>query len=86
MKLRVEVTAEDIRKGVKDDTCKCPVARALKRIFPGSPVEVGVTYVSIRGVVAAAPRSVRRFVDRFDMGKRVRPAVFVIDTDKRHLP
>lgn len=42
--IRIEVTREDIDKGVPGDPCRCPIALAAGRRFGGNP---SVTYREI---------------------------------------
>ena len=43
----VRVTAEDLRDGKYMDNLGCPIARALKRAFPGLDVNVGGTFFTL---------------------------------------
>ena len=45
MKVRVDVTAEDLREGIPRSREACPVAQALKRAVPGWLVRVDITSV-----------------------------------------
>jgi hypothetical protein len=77
--LLLKVTAEHISRGVPGNRCKCPVALALKVLFPdATTVEVD----SVRLVAAGdsgellyrpTPALVRDFVNDFDMGHKVEP-------------
>jgi hypothetical protein len=63
----IEVTKRDILRGRRQATDACPVARALKRAL-GLECEPSVEEGRIRvfGRCYKAPRSVTRFVRRFD--------------------
>lgn len=82
----ITVTAEDIRFGKKRNSGKCPVAFALHRVFPKARVyitkEKGTAWFDKCGKKSCldAPRSVGRFIKRFDAGKPVQPFSFFITT------
>lgn len=86
MRVQVSVTESDIRGGVRDDDCLCPVALALRRVT-GEEVcvcseqiglgSLGRGYVFQR--VLDTPRAVRDFVDAFDGGRSVEPFEFELD-------
>lgn len=42
MKIKIEITEEDISKGIKQNPSMCPLAHSLRRIFPKSKVKVGM--------------------------------------------
>lgn len=80
--MRVQVTQEDIDKGVDCDSGRCPIARALLRQVPGV-VSVcvtvdGVDYAKADGRFAAVelPREAVRFITLFDDGRLVSPFEF----------
>ena len=95
MRLRVEVTAEDISAGIPEDSCECPVARALKRAgvveefafdghgFPdpwASPrLEFDDIYDEGDRLVVRMPIEAGRFAERFDARQPVEPFTFEID-------
>lgn len=80
----IRVTAKDIRLGVRGAPSGCPVARALKRRFPGHSASVNVWTVRIggplRGQVVKTPMRVARWIAAFDLGgkaaRRKRPFKF----------
>lgn len=82
-KKQITVTEEDIAYGDRRSYCNCPVARAVKRAFKvggsGRPVFVRHEGVFVgqpddeRFWMADLPKSVDRFITRFDEGKTVRP-------------
>lgn len=91
-KIRVEVTAEDIAKGVPQECNSCPVAIAVGRACPAA-VKVGVDGATIdiyaawdvesdaksEYVVARTPREVNEFIKRFDNGDPVGPFSFDLE-------
>jgi len=84
MRVKIEVTQEDIDLGVVADGDSCPIARSLRRIFPDLDVYVGGCYFDLidEGIEIASvtlPKTAQRFIDRFD-GERatVRPETFYV--------
>lgn len=73
--MRVRVTAEDIRLGKRMDCLDCPVARALQRAV-GRSVRVYASEKMAGQKVYRLPTSAARFIDQFDIGKKVRPFEF----------
>lgn len=80
-RVRVDVTAEDIRRGRTEDGWNCPIACALKRIR--RPLYVSVTgfYVSDDAVdpVARLPVAVKSFVLAYDREDPVAPFSFEVE-------
>lgn len=75
----VEVTQEDIEKGDRQNESSCPVARAVRRTgFPDAQVGAISWKPTLTETYHAnpLPKSVRRFIERFDHGKPVSPARF----------
>jgi hypothetical protein len=70
MKVKVKVTAGDIKRGIPEDECKCPIARALKRTFKTRDVEVHAFKCYVDGRIYDLPSFARTFIYRFDMGDR----------------
>lgn len=95
MRLLVEVTAEDIANGIRQDSCDCPVARALKRagviddfLFDGegggdawsrARLEFESLYDEGERLKVAVPIEAGRFAERFDNGDHVEPFSFELD-------
>ena len=80
MKLKIKVTQEDINNGEPCETMSCPVALALSRqlnLF--NPVYVSYSYFSTDNKYVYLPRSVKRFIHRFDSGEEVKPFNFIIN-------
>ncbi|AMS02727.1 hypothetical protein BJD55_gp039 [Gordonia phage Yvonnetastic] len=84
----VEVTAEDIEKGVACETDRCPIALAILR-KPGvrdvmvNNEEIIVDRVSSRAYYIF-PRRVSDFVDQFDYGQGPGPIKFDAKQVRRH--
>lgn len=78
--LKIDVTAEDIAKGIQNDCEACPIALALSRAVPGADfIEVdGDANYELDDVTyyARFPESAKNFVTRFDAGETVEPFTF----------
>lgn len=77
----IEVTLRDIRDGVPEWSCRCPVALAIARATGCWPVIVRVDeveWVDADGKrhVVPLPPELAEFIDRFDRRKRVGPLTF----------
>jgi hypothetical protein len=88
--MRVDVTAEDIAKGVRSQCSDCPVALALKRALGDgiSPVvgsdtvdlyfrASGMSY--LRPLHIPLPMGTARRIQKFDRGEGMAPFSFEID-------
>lgn len=71
----IEVTAEDIEKGIPDDSGRCAFARALNRVFPGSTFWNCKMYIPEIGTVIAT-KAIEEFGENFDAGRPVKPKRF----------
>ncbi len=92
MKTRIHVTRQDIRDGEPNSWHSCPVALAVSKrtglpTIVGKAIAVrndyivsddGVVHETASRTVFDAPRSVHRFIGRFDNGKPVKPFSFFI--------
>lgn len=74
-RVRVNVTEEHIRKGVRANNCKCPVALAVKSVL-GGPVKVYANEIEYLYGAKPLPRRIRRLVEDFDCGFDVLPFSF----------
>lgn len=92
MKLRVEVTAEDIKAGAPDTCDACPIALAINRLLPighadvfGRPGRIverwesGLLKRRLAGFTL--PEVAVAFVAEFDRGETVDPFVFELNVD-----
>ena len=85
--MKIYVTQEHINRGKKKSCNKCPVALAILDAFPDArSVDADTDTLSwsdnrsyYRGnkEFAITPRSVYRFICRFDAGKEVKPFAFI---------
>lgn len=85
--LKVDITAEDIAKGVPGSAFSCAFARAMSGAA-GMPVTVDGLYVSFAGVrePVTLPPDAEKWVERFDNGEPVTPASFLIPVPVEALP
>jgi hypothetical protein len=82
----VNVTLEDIHLGIREDSCLCPIARALERTFQdmgGEPeVDEGLCTVKFDdGHVAYGNPQIEDFISKFDAGEPVEPFSFTFESD-----
>lgn len=77
----VEVTADDIKQGQRDNCLDCPVARALNRAFNLGPacVDTDIFYFDWGYDTHSLPEEVTEFIVNFDDGQQVEPFSFVVD-------
>ena len=80
--LVIEVTADDIARGVANDCATCPIALAARRLHPTARIYVGgeltreiVTYWPERACYDMPDEAVD-FVATFDEGRPVAPFTF----------
>jgi hypothetical protein len=74
--MKIQVTQQDIRNGVSKSYLECPVALAVKRIYPNFSVAITDKAIWIHGQKFMASRSVQRFIKSFDAGLSVMPFGF----------
>lgn len=79
MRKLIEVTRKDIRQGKRWASRSCPVALAIQR-QTGEDCLVKNACIVAQGkfLPIKSPRSVSRFVRRFDAGKRCQPFRFYL--------
>ena len=82
-RVKVSVTAEDIRVGVPRDQYRCPVARAIKRRLKSHDVSVG-TWIFIDVLIdVETPPQVLRWIRAFDEQRPVGPFAFYLVIHKK---
>ena len=73
----IDVTQEDIDQGERDKCRRCPIALAMKRVFPG---KVSLVYGTVAWVdldrYADLPDEAQQFIMYFDEGEPVEPFSF----------
>ena len=78
--IHVEVTQEDIERGIPEDGACCPIAHAFRRAW-GRKIEFAVDYASIEIYAlcnhsAELPKEAKEFIDAFDNARDVHPIAF----------
>ena len=77
--MRVNITARDIRQGVRGNTKACPVALAIRRHKGWEEARVSLTYVYLTAthdVGAYLPSRLQSWQRDFDLGSAVHPTSF----------
>lgn len=69
----LRITAQDIEQGEREECSKCPAALALKRLFPGKRIRVEYGAYRIGRDWFCSPKSLEKFVERFDGGHSMLP-------------
>lgn len=85
MRLKLSLKQKHIDRGVYFSHNKCPIALVIREAFPGSVVYVMPDHCWLNcGKSIHFPRSVRRFITKFDIWGRVhcKPFNFVIHVRK----
>lgn len=78
----IEVTQDDIDKGVKNNACQCPVARAIARGTEEEWVVDSHSLVRMRDArVWHTPPAAYWFINRYDQGESVEPFTFELPID-----
>ena len=78
--LHVEVTQDDIERGIPEDGTSCPIAHAFRRAW-GRKIEFAVDYASIEIYALCnhsveLPKEAKAFIDAFDNGVKGQPFAF----------
>lgn len=76
--MKIQVTQEDIDKGIRQAPCSCPVGRAVKREIDGC-VSVGYATVATEEKLYWLPDEVSNFIFNFDRGIIVKPFEFELE-------
>jgi hypothetical protein len=79
VKKRINVTANDIRRGRGGDCTSCPIAIATQRHFRGRAVVVSTFAVSAGRCSASLPDEAVDFIQKLDSDKDVEPFFFIAD-------
>lgn len=83
--VRCPVTAEHLKNGQRQKCHTCPVALAVKAIFPGMLVNVTNRYITVLNakgswvLYAITPPEIAEYVDLIDEGEPVDPYRFEIE-------
>lgn len=86
---KINVTAADIKNGIKQSSSNCPVALAIKRALKRKPLDMKLKYISLRSYHGSVyynlyctfdfPDKVTKQIRLFDNGKKIKPFSFTID-------
>jgi len=76
-KVKVNVTQDHIDNGIDHICILCPIALAIKDLFPNNIVTVS-NAVQIDFCKYALPLKALRFINQFDRGESVKPFSFKI--------
>lgn len=84
MKVKIEITKSDIKKGKKQQIDSCPIALAIKRKLKARNICVsdGVAF-NLEGneYWVDLPNKASYFIDNFDDGLKVKPFSFIMTAD-----
>lgn len=93
MKVRINITAKDIREGKRGEPAGCPAALAISRRLGEDYCATVSVAVSIRGRKAfdrharvPAPKALNEFVADFDAHQAVQPIRFSLHIPDLYLP
>jgi hypothetical protein len=78
--VRVVVTADDILRGCKLSPSHCPIAIAVKRVFPGELVSVSQISIVVGSKAWPTPKIASHFIASFDWSRSaVQPTYFELE-------
>lgn len=81
--MKIRVTREDIERGKRTDSCRCPVARAVRRATRKKFVAVGVEDIDVGSqVTVPTPSIVATFIRAFDARRPVQPFAFDLEVPR----
>lgn len=79
MTTQITVTQEDITNGFPGSYTSCPVALALRRVFPEEGVDVDSDSLIIGDREVETSEAVGGFMEEFDEGSPVEPFTFTLE-------
>ena len=96
MRVRFEVTEDDIHLGKREDPCYCPIARSVKRGLglrgkKAESLEIAYNTFSVEGPdesrahLGSLPMAAAEFMEQFDEGEWVDPFAFDMDFRQEYL-
>jgi hypothetical protein len=77
-RFKIEVTENDIKRGVAWNVDKCPVARAMRRATRNMACYASLSELKVGIKLVNTPTRCQRFMRNFDDGENVKPFSFVI--------
>ena len=76
----ISITQDHIDQGIRASCNKCPLALAIKEIFPDKKILVGYNVVFVNSYIGIElPEDLMEFIYSFDSGKLVEPREFQLD-------
>ncbi len=96
-RIEVEVTEADIQNGMRGDCACCPIARALKRLYPEYHVWVRLQvayldqnltdwcYSNLTNWCYSLPREAQIFINNFDLSVPTKPFTFHMERTENPL-
>lgn len=82
----IEVTQQDIDKGIRGNSCACPVAWAIRSAIGDGDIEirVGEDLITVGNAQVPVPKIAYRFIRAFDYGLySVEPFTFTLEVPER---
>jgi hypothetical protein len=84
--MKIEVTQQDIDKGLSNNCFLCPIAHAVKRKMNTDCILVYCDRISVMSTIFSSyfyklPKKAQTFIKQFDDGKPVKPFTFEIEKD-----
>jgi len=76
--ITITIARQHIEAGQRHSTDHCPIALALKQALLTPYVSVGPVVMTINGATWELDPNERKWLERFDEGKRVRPFKIVL--------
>lgn len=77
--MKIEVTQDDINRGIRSSYCECPIALALQRKLSISDIEVGDTSICVNKIKYRHTDETLDFISEFDEGEYVEPFTFELE-------
>lgn len=74
--MKITVTMKDIQRGMPEAEYSCPIALAVKRRTHKEARVLGSDSIRAGKTQYYGPRKIDTFIERFDVGMRVRPFSF----------
>lgn len=79
---KIQVTKEDIAKGIPMKKASCPIARAVRRVVGHRKIEVDYpTHIAIQDEIYIPSTNIAKFLNNFDDDERrkfCRPFSFIL--------
>jgi hypothetical protein len=97
MRVKIEVTETDIQRGIPENECRCPIARAFRRVFSNpQKMMLEVTPALIRYISkqefgkgdwyrSKLPEKAVVFIKLFDLHMKVKPFSFCLNLPDKYV-